>query len=253
MVLDPIPFVLVESVEDVTAMLSSAAADKNIDLLLRVQPDLPSTFIGDVGRIRQVLINLVGNALKFTHFGHVLIDITGQQRGETYDLKIRVEDTGIGIPENQLENVFQKFRQVDGTTTREYEGTGLGLSISANLVDLMGGMIGVESEVDTGSVFTVTLSLPQHEDLKPTKVVPMEVIGANILVVDDNHVNRNILREQIKHWKCRSVAVESGPRAINVLQNAVAKDIKIDLIISCLLYTSPSPRDRTRSRMPSSA
>ena len=231
-VLDPIPFVLVESVEDVTAMLSSAAADKNIDLLLRVQPDLPSTFIGDVGRIRQVLINLVGNALKFTHFGHVLIDITGQKTGETYDLKIRVEDTGIGIPENELENVFQKFRQVDGTTTREYEGTGLGLSISANLVDLMGGMIGVESEVDTGSVFTVTLSLPQHEDLKPTKVVPMEVIGANILVVDDNHVNRNILREQIKHWKCRSVAVESGPRAINVLQNAVAKDIKIDLIIS---------------------
>jgi len=207
-VLDPIPFVLVDSVEDVTAMLSSAAADKNIDLLLRVQPDLPSTFIGDVGRIRQVLINLVGNALKFTHFGHVLIDITGQQ------------------------NVFQKFRQVDGTTTREYEGTGLGLSISANLVDLMDGTIGVESEVDTGSVFTVTLSLPQHEDLKPTKIIPMEIIGANILVVDDNKVNRNILREQIKHWKCRSVAVESGPRAINVLQNAVAKDIKIDLIIS---------------------
>ena len=231
-VLDPIPFVMVESVEDVTAMLSSAAADKDIDLLLRIQPDLPSTFIGDVGRIRQVLINLVGNALKFTHFGHVLIDITGQQSGDEYDLKIKVEDTGIGIPASELENVFQKFRQVDGTTTRQYEGTGLGLSISANLVELMGGTISVESEVDKGSVFTFTLSLPSHEDLKPTKVVPMEIIGANILIVDDNKVNRNILREQVKHWKCRSVAVESGSSAINVLQNAKAKDIRIDLIIS---------------------
>ena len=230
--LDPIPFVLVDSVEDVTSMLSSAAADKNIDLLLRVQPDLPSTFIGDVGRIRQVLTNLVGNALKFTHFGHVLIDITGQQSGDIYDLTLRVEDTGIGIPENELENVFQKFRQVDGTTTREYEGTGLGLSISANLVDLMGGTISVESEIDKGSVFTVKLSLKSHEDIKPTKIVPMEIIGANILIIDDNQVNRNILREQVKHWKCRSIAVESGARALNVLQNAVAKNIKIDLIIS---------------------
>ena len=230
--LDPIPFVLVDSVEDVTSMLSSAAADKNIDLLLRVQPDLPSTFIGDVGRIRQVLTNLVGNALKFTHFGHVLIDITGQQSGDRYDLTLRVEDTGIGIPENELENVFQKFRQVDGTTTREYEGTGLGLSISANLVDLMGGVISVESEVGAGSVFTVKLSLPSHEDLKPAKVVPMEIIGTKILIIDDNQVNRNILREQIKHWKCQSIAVESGPRAITVLENAKAKDIKIDLIIS---------------------
>ena len=230
--LDPIPFVLVDSVEDVTSMLSSAAADKNIDLLLRVQPDLPSTFIGDVGRIRQVLTNLVGNALKFTHFGHVLIDITGQQSGDRYDLTLRVEDTGIGIPENELENVFQKFRQVDGTTTREYEGTGLGLSISANLVDLMGGVINVESEVGAGSVFTVKLSLPSHEDLKPAKVVPMEIIGTKILIIDDNQVNRNILREQIKHWKCQSIAVESGPRAITVLENAKAKDIKIDLVIS---------------------
>ena len=230
--LDPIPFVLVDSVEDVTSMLSSAAADKNIDLLLRVQPDLPSTFIGDVGRIRQVLTNLVGNALKFTHFGHVLIDITGQQSGDRYDLTLRVEDTGIGIPENELENVFQKFRQVDGTTTREYEGTGLGLSISANLVDLMDGVISVESEVGAGSVFTVKLSLPSHEDLKPAKVVPMEIIGTKILIIDDNQVNRNILREQIKHWKCQSIAVESGPRAITVLENAKAKDIKIDLIIS---------------------
>lgn len=231
-ILDPIPFVLSDSVEDVTALLSSSAADKDIDLLVRIQPDLPSTFIGDVGRIRQVLTNLVGNALKFTHFGHVLVDITGQKSGDNVELCIRVEDTGIGIPEKDIETVFQKFRQVDGTTTREYEGTGLGLSISSNLVELMGGKITVDSQLDKGSVFTVTLSLPSHADLKPVKSLPMEIIGANILIVDDNQVNRNILREQVKHWKCRSVAVESGPRAIKVLQNAKTKGIRIDLIIS---------------------
>ncbi len=230
--LHPVPFVLSDSIEDVTTLLSSSAADKNIDLLFRMEPGLPTTYIGDVGRIRQILTNLVGNALKFTHFGHVLIDVSGQASGDGIDLIIRVEDTGIGIPKADLEHVFKKFRQVDGTTTREYEGTGLGLSISANLVEMMGGTISVDSEVEKGSVFTVAMTLPAHADLKPAPRIPMEIIGANILVVDDNPVNRSILREQIKHWKCRSVAVESGPRAIKVLQNARAKGVKIDLIIS---------------------
>jgi len=230
--LDPIPFVLRDSIEDVTTMLSSAAADKDIDLLVRIQPDLPTTFMGDVGRLRQILTNLIGNALKFTHFGHVLVDVSGRENGDLIDLEIRVEDTGIGIPEEDLKNVFQKFQQVDGTTTREYEGTGLGLSISTNLVKLMGGAISVESELDKGSTFTISLSLPSHADLKPVKNIPIEIIGANILIVDDNAVNRKILREQVKHWKCRSVAVESGAKAIQVLQNAKLKNVKIDLIIS---------------------
>jgi len=213
-------------------MLSSAAADKDIDLLVRIQPDLPTTFVGDVGRLRQILTNLIGNALKFTHFGHVLVDVSGRTNGDVTDLVIRVEDTGIGIPEEDLKTVFHKFQQVDGTTTREYEGTGLGLSISTNLINLMGGDIAVESELDKGSVFTVTLALPPHADIKPVKNIPIEIIGANILIVDDNVVNRNILREQVKHWKCRSVAVESGARALQVLNNAKLKNIKIDLIIS---------------------
>ena len=230
--LDPIPFVLRDAIEDVTTMLSSAAADKDIDLLVRIQPDLPTTFIGDVGRFRQIMTNLVGNALKFTHFGHVLVDVSGQVNGDLIDLKVRVEDTGIGIPEKDLEHVFQKFQQVDGTTTREYEGTGLGLSISSNLVQLMGGTLSVESELEKGSVFTMSVALMAHADIKPVKKIPMEIIGANILIVDDNQVNRNILREQVKHWKCRSVAVESGARAIQVLENARQKNVKIDLIIS---------------------
>ena len=229
--LDPAPFVLREAIEDVTTLLSSSAAEKGIDLLVRVQPELPGTFIGDVGRLRQILTNLVGNAVKFTHFGHVLVDVSGHIIQGQAKLDIRVEDTGIGIPKEDLAHVFDKFRQVDGTTTREYEGTGLGLSISSNLVELMGGTIRVDSEVGSGTIFTTSLTLPVHEDIVPVKAPPVEIIGANILVVDDNAVNRNILREQIKHWKCRSVAVESGAQALKVLENARSKNINIDLMI----------------------
>lgn len=230
--LNPAPFILRDSIEDVTTMLSNSASEKNLELLVRMRPSLPSTYIGDVGRIRQIMTNLIGNALKFTHFGHVLIDVSGQPNGNNIDLVIKVEDTGIGIPEDQIQDVFQKFKQADGTTTREYEGTGLGLSITSTLVELMGGKISVESTPGKGSVFTIQLSLPTHQDLKPVKNLPVEIIGASILIVDDNIVNRNILREQVKHWKCRNVAVESGAKAIKVLENARDKNIKIDLIIT---------------------
>ena len=231
-VLNPVPFVLRDSIEDVTTMLSSSASEKNLEVLVRVQPDLPATYVGDVGRFRQVMTNLVGNALKFTHFGHVLVDVSGAPNAQGVDLVIRIEDTGIGIAPDQIGDVFQKFKQVDGTTTREYEGTGLGLSITSNLIELMGGKISVESVLGKGSIFTIEISLPSHEDLKAVSQIPVEIIGATILIVDDNTVNRNILREQIKHWKCRSVAVESASKALKVLENARLKGIKIDLIIS---------------------
>ena len=226
------PFVLRDSIEDVTTMLSSSAAEKNIDLFVRMQPDLPSTYIGDVGRFRQVMTNLVGNALKFTHFGHVLIDVSGRAVGQDVDLVIRVEDTGIGIPDDQVKNVFEKFKQVDGTTTREYEGSGLGLTISANLIKMMGGDIRVSSIVNTGSIFTINLRLKSHEDLMPVKTTPREIIGAKILIVEDNPVNRDILTEQLKYWKCRSISVESGTKALQILHSAKQKGIKFDLIIT---------------------
>ena len=230
--LNPVPFMLRNCIEDVTTMLSNSAAEKNLELLVRVQPDLPSTFVGDVGRIRQIMTNLIGNSLKFTHFGHVLIDVSGTQGPKTTELTIRVEDTGIGIPQEQIEHVFEKFKQVDGSSTREYEGTGLGLSIVYNLLKIMEGDISVASVVNKGTVFTINLSLPSHEDLSPVKKIPLEIIGANVLVIDDNLVNRNILREQLKYWKCRSVATESGTQALQVLRNAQNKGVKIDLIIT---------------------
>ncbi|MEP6343287.1 MAG: response regulator [Maricaulaceae bacterium] len=230
--LNPVPFVIRDSIEDVTTMLANSASEKNLELMVRMKPNLPETYIGDVGRFRQIMTNLIGNALKFTHFGHVFIDVDGTKNNENVDLIIRIEDTGIGIPADQIEHVFKKFSQADGTTTREYEGTGLGLSITSNLIELMGGTISVESVLGKGTVFTINLTLPSHRNLKPVKKVPVEIIGANILIVDDNLVNRNILREQTKYWKCRNAAVESAAKALQVLENAQEKGIKIDLIIT---------------------
>jgi ammonium transporter len=231
--LNPVPFILRDCIEDVTTLLSTSALEKNVELLVRVQPDLPTTFIGDVGRIRQILTNIIGNALKFTHFGHVLIDVSGQETGEnTVNLSIRIEDTGIGIPSHQLNTIFEKFSQADSTSTREYEGTGLGLAISGNLTKLMGGKIDVSSIEGNGSTFTIHLNLPSHADIEPVKKVPSQVIGSSILVVEDNFVNRKILQEQLKHWKCRNIAVESAQSALKVLENAHKKGIKLDLIIS---------------------
>lgn len=230
-VLDEAPFLFRESIEDVTTLLSSAVAERDIDLLLRVQPDLPTSYLGDVGRFRQVMTNIIGNAVKFTHEGHVLVDVKGEVFPESVDFKIEVSDTGIGIPEDKLAHVFEKFSQVDGTTTRKYEGTGLGLSIAKNLAGLMGGDIAATSEVDKGSTFTVTLKLPRHEDLVEKKTTPKSIIGANILVIDDNAVNRDILKEQMRHWKCRCIAVESGKLGLAVLKTAREKNVKIDLVI----------------------
>jgi len=230
--LAPAPFVLRDCIEDVTALLASSAADKNIDLLVRIPPNLPSTMVGDVGRIRQILTNLVGNAVKFTHSGHVLIDVTGEVTDQIANLTFKIEDTGIGIPTKELPYVFEKFSQVDGSTTREYEGTGLGLSITSSLIKLMNGHVSVESDIGKGTVFTVNLSLETHADEIPLADIPVEIIGANILVVDDNPINRNILQEQIKHWKCRSLCVESGPMALKVLAHAGLKGINFDMVIT---------------------
>ena len=229
--IDNAPFLLRESIEDVTTLLASSAAAKDIDLLLRYRPDLPSTYDGDIGRVRQVMTNLIGNAIKFTESGHVLIDVSGDVKGGVADLTIRVEDTGIGIPENQLGSVFEKFRQVDGSNTRKYEGTGLGLSISSSLVELMDGEISVESVVGEGSTFTVKLSLAVAEELRKSKPAPVEIIGSKILIIDDNAVNRDILTEQVSHWKCQSAAVDSAEKGLSVLRKARAKGVGIDLVI----------------------
>ncbi len=231
MELDENPFHLRDCIEDITALLSTKITDTGIDLLLRVQPDLPTSYLGDVGRIRQILTNIVGNAVKFTHKGHVLIDVSGQVENETAQLTIKVVDTGIGIAPEKLDHVFNKFNQADNSTTRQYGGTGLGLTISKDLAELMGGSIAVESSVGKGSTFTISINLPVQEDIIKPKLDHLNISGLKILVIDDNEVNRDILKEQLTYWGCQCIAAPSAKVGLAVLDRAKQKNIKLDLII----------------------
>ncbi|WP_395449535.1 response regulator [Aminobacter sp. UC22_36] len=229
--LDPAPFHLGEAVEDVATLISARVAEKNLELIVRIDPRLPTHVTGDVGRFRQIITNMLGNAVKFTERGHVLVDVTGEMVDGTVALNIRVEDTGIGIPADKLQSVFEKFAQVDGSSTRRHEGTGLGLAIAARLVDLMGGRIGVESEIGKGSVFWFTAMLPVYEAQRTNSVVPVDVTGARVLVIDDNPVNREILIEQLKSWGFDCAAAESGAIGLAFLDRAAQLGASVDCVI----------------------
>lgn len=229
--LDPAPFRLDEAVEDVATLISARVAEKNLELIVRIDPRLPHHLIGDVGRLRQIITNLLGNAVKFTERGHVLIDVTGDIQNEVAHLCVRVEDTGIGIPAEKLKSVFEKFAQVDSSSTRRHEGTGLGLAIAARLVDLMGGKIGVESQVGRGSVFWFTAPLPVHKAGESDDIVPVDVTGARVLIIDDNAVNREILLEQLKSWSFDCAAAESGAVGLAFLDRAAQLGARVDCVI----------------------
>jgi len=229
--LDPAPFRLAEAVEDVATLVSARVAEKNLELIVRVDPRLPAHVVGDAGRFRQIVTNLLGNAVKFTEKGHVLIDVGGEIVNGVVQLKVRVEDTGIGIPAEKLQNVFEKFAQVDGSSTRRHEGTGLGLAIAARLVDLMAGKIGVESEIGRGSVFWFAVPLPTHHAVARDEIVPVDVTGARVLVIDDNPVNREILLEQLRSWSFDCAAAESGAVGLAFLDRACQLGAAVDCII----------------------
>ncbi|MFB9981806.1 response regulator [Mesorhizobium kowhaii] len=229
--LDPAPFRLSEAVEDVATLVSARVAEKNLELIVRVDPRLPAHVVGDAGRFRQIVTNLLGNAVKFTEKGHVLIDVGGEIVNDVVQLKVRVEDTGIGIPAEKLQNVFEKFAQVDGSSTRRHEGTGLGLAIAARLVDLMAGKIGVESEIGRGSVFWFAVPLPAHHAAARDEIVPVDVTGARVLVIDDNPVNREILLEQLRSWSFDCAAAESGAVGLAFLDRACQLGAAVDCII----------------------
>ena len=232
LIIDPAPFEIKNCIEDVMALLAPKVSESGIDLLLRIQPNLPTTYVGDAGRIRQILTNLVGNAVKFTTHGHVYIDVSGTVQDTNASLTISVSDTGIGIAAEKLETIFDKFNQADISTTRIYGGTGLGLNIARDLVGLMGGELKVKSEESRGSCFHFTIDLPWLESLTEPEDMSIDISGMNVLVVDDNAINRMILTEQLKHWNCKSVAVESAKLGVAFLKKAIEKNVKIDLIIA---------------------
>lgn len=231
LVLDPAPFNLAEAIEDVATLVSTRAKEKDLELIVRVQPGLDKVFIGDVGRVRQIVTNLVGNAVKFTDEGHVLVDVTGEKLPAGTRLTISVTDTGIGIPEDKLRLVFEKFSQVDSSSTRRHEGTGLGLAITSRLVDMMGGTMGIESTEGKGSTFWFTITLPGAAQQEGRAVMPIDVSGARVLIVDDNAVNRSILSEQMASWGFDSCAAESGPEGLKVLLAAAAYGVPVDCIV----------------------
>jgi len=235
MELDPAPFRLAEAIEDVATLVSSRVAEKDLELAVRIDPALPEMFVGDVGRIRQIVTNLMGNAVKFTDKGHILVEVNGEAVEEAdkqvATLHFRVEDTGIGIPPEKLQKVFEKFSQVDNTATRKHQGTGLGLAIARSLVELMGGEIGVESDVDRGTTFWFKIALPVHGEAVRRQRIPLDVSGARVLVIDDNNVNRAILSEQMVAWRFDSAACEGGMEGLAVARAAQGAGTPVDLII----------------------
>jgi two-component system sensor histidine kinase/response regulator len=225
-------FNLRQCVEDVLDIFGSKAAKAGLDLVYQIAENVPLQIVGDNLRLRQVLINLVSNAMKFTEQGEVCIWVHLQKTVSdgTLELRFDVRDTGIGIPEDKLNRLFKAFSQVDSSTTRKYGGTGLGLAISEKLVGLMGGQFSVISRPDEGSTFSFTVCTNAGTKiLVPYTFYSMaEQEGKKILVVDDNATNRIILSTQFEFWKLKPVLADSGPEALAVL----SKNPDIDLVIT---------------------
>jgi len=215
------PFDLRQAIEEVNEMLAPKAEERKLDLVLRYPTDVPRHFIGDAGRIRQVVTNLVGNAVKFSSRGSVLITVECPDRtAQRCPISVSVRDNGPGIPPDKLELLFRKFSQVDTSSTRKYGGTGLGLAISKQLVQLMGGAIGVESRPGEGSTFWFTMLLTQDVQPHAAPVPVAELRDLPVLIVDDNEVNRRVLREQVASWGMRSGSFSSGAQALEGLRAA---------------------------------
>jgi two-component system, sensor histidine kinase and response regulator len=221
--IEPIAFNLRRTVEDVAELMVTNAEEKGLDLIVRWHPDAASHVIGDAGRIRQVLTNLVSNALKFTHSGHVLINVECEKRvDKVATIQISVQDTGIGIPDEKLGLIFDKFTQADASTTRRYGGTGLGLAICKQLIELMEGQIGVHSRIGEGSTFWFSLPLAASGQEPDTLNTDVELAGLRVLIVDDNEVDRRVLHEQITSWSMRNGGYASGAEALVALRSALS-------------------------------
>ncbi|MDD5761541.1 MAG: response regulator [bacterium] len=233
MELDDSPFDLGGIVEEVMELLAERAHSKGIELASQVAPEIPSALRGDPGRLRQILFNLVGNAVKFTERGEVVVRASLDSRdGDAVTVRFSVRDTGIGIPPEALEKIFRSFTQADGSTTRKFGGTGLGLSISRQLVEMMGGTIRAESEPGRGSdfIFTVRLRNAMESDLAPSCSRP-DLEGLKVLVVDDNRTNREILEKQLYVWGMRSRGAGGGDEALLLLRAAGSEGTPFDLAI----------------------
>ena len=217
--LEILDFDLRRTLEDATDSLSLAAAEKELQLACLISHDVPALVRGDPGRLRQVLVNLAGNAIKFAHKGEVVIRAAVEEEDDTsVTVRISVSDTGIGIPRDRMELLFRSFSQIDASTTRKYGGTGLGLAISKGLAEMMGGRIGAESEFGKGSTFWFTVLLEkQPNDPRLEVIVPENIRGTRVLAADDNEISRLVLREQLVSWDCRFEEASNCEEALEKL------------------------------------
>ena len=230
---DKIAFDLRYVIEGVGEMMAPNAHAKQLEFTCFVDPDCEVRLLGDPERLRQVLVNLTGNAVKFTEKGNVDLraDMIGEEDGLAL-IRFTITDTGIGIPKDRHEAVFSSFTQADGSITRQFEGTGLGLSISKRLVELMGGRMGLESEVGVGSTFSFTLPFTkQDEPLKPATRPRQSVRGSHILIVDDNATNRTILNKTLVSFGCFPEETQSGNEAMALLEKRAAEGRHFDAIL----------------------
>ncbi len=231
--LEVIPFDMHLLVDEVANLTSVKAQEKGIEILLRIAPNTPRYVLGDPSRVRQILHNLTSNALKFTEKGHIIISIEMRQKldNEQIEFYVTVEDTGIGIPEDKLDYIFNKFSQADSSTSRKFGGTGLGLAICGELSQMMGGAVGVESELGIGSKFWFTIVLNSDKEKKSTALnLDIKIDGSKILIIDDNRVARDILKEHFLSYRVTVDEATSANDAIRKIKGARDKGAPYDIL-----------------------
>ncbi len=236
--LEHVDFDLADLFDRIGEIMGIRANNKGLELNCHIAPDVPVSLVGDPTRLRQVIVNLLGNAIKFTESGEIILGVRKSpeavpgQETETVELVFTLKDTGIGIPPDKLDLVFERFTQADSSTTRKYGGTGLGLPITKRLAELMAGSIQVESEVGKGSVFTFTARFAlQKEPRKEEEPSLADIVGCRALVIDDNATNRMIIREMLTGWGTHVTTAGSGWSGITALREAVASNNPYDFVI----------------------
>lgn len=231
--LEIIDFDLRGALDEVGDLMALRAHEKGLEFVSDIHHHVPLLLFGDPGRLRQILINLVGNAIKFTEKGEIAIHVSLEGKDSTHaTIRFEIIDTGIGIPHDRMEQLFNPFSQLDSSSTREFCGTGLGLTISKQLSEMMGGRIGVESQEGKGSKFWFTaIFKKQHKRSRKTEILPGDIRNKFILIVDDNLTNRHVLREQLKSWGCQFNEASSGEEALRKMRQGIDDNRPFDLAI----------------------
>ena len=235
--LESIPFDLALAIDEVVHLHAANAEAKELELIERIAPGTPSRLLGDPGRLRQILSNLIGNAIKFTDKGHVYIDVSGMPIDDTNGVRsaritINVSDTGIGISSEKLLSIFDKFTQADSSTTRRFGGTGLGLAICKQLAEAMGGSFNVTSAEKTGSTFTLHITFPIAVGSISKLPIQIDLSGVRVLVIEGNHIHRRVIEEQLASWGCICESFSNAQEALAAADRSPCQLAIIDTYLS---------------------